>query len=303
MTTVADVLAGATEGYIAVPDGNIWYQSAGDGEPLLLLHGGPGGNSTDLESLMLLASEGYQVDRYDQLGSGKSDRPDNPSLWTVEHFVHELDVVRDSLGFDVVHLLGQSWGAVLALEYALHHRQHLQTLTLYSGAASIMQCFAGMLLLREALPAEAVATLDQHEARGDYENPEYLAAMQMLYDRHFCRVQPWPDELARAMNDLGAQVYSTMWGPNEFTLTGNLATWDRRDRLGEIDVPTLIICGRYDEVVPACSETMHAGIAGSRLEVFENSSHHAHLEEPDRFFPLLIGFLREHPIEDDLPRG
>jgi proline iminopeptidase len=98
------------------------------------------------------------------------------------------------------------------------------------------------------------------------------------------------------MENMGAAVYNTMWGPNEFTLTGNLATWDRRDRLDEIDIPTLIVCGRYDEVIPACSETMHAGIKGSRLHVFENSSHLCHMEEPGLFFPLFTGFLKEHPI-------
>jgi proline-specific peptidase len=85
-------------------------------------------------------------------------------------------------------------------------------------------------------------------------------------------------------------------GPNEFTLTGTLASWDRRDRLGEIDIPTLIVCGRYDEVIPECSETMHAGIPGSRLEIFENSSHLCHMEEPEKFFPLLLEFLKDHPI-------
>ena len=139
--------------------------------------------------------------------------------------------------------------------------------------------------------------MSHFEAAQEYENPDYLAAVQILLDRHLCRVQPWPDELTRSMQSMGLAVYNTMWGPNEFTLTGNLASWDRRDRLGEIDIPTLIVCGRYDEVIPACSETMHAGIRDSRLQIFEQSSHLCHMEEPEAFFPLLTEFLKEHPIE------
>lgn len=294
---IADVLARATEGFIDVPDGKVWYQTVGEGEPLLLLHGGPGATSTYLEALMTLADQGYQVVRYDQLGSGRSDQPDDTSLWTVDHFVHELNVVRAALGFERMHLLGQSWGSFLALEYALRFPQYLQTVTLYSGAASTLQCFDGMNSLRHQLRPETVATMARYEDAHDYENPEYLAAVQILLDRHLCRVHPWPDELTRSVENMGTAVYNTMWGPNEFTLTGNLASWDRRDRLGEIDTPTLIVCGRYDEVIPECSETMHTGIRNSRLRIFENSSHMCHMEEPEEFFPLLNGFLKEHAIQ------
>ncbi len=299
MTATTDIFANATEGFIEVPGGKVWYQAIGDGEPLLLLHGGPGAGSTYLEALMSLATAGYRVVRYDQLGCGRSEHPDDPSLWIVERFVEEVDTVRAALGFERMHLLGQSWGAFLALEYALHHQSQLATLVLYSGAASTIQCHDGMQMLLHQLPAETVETMKRSEAAGDYENPEYLAAVQILLERHLCRVQPWPAELARSMAEMGTAVYNTMWGPNEFTLTGNLQSWDRRDRLSEIEIPTLIVCGRYDEVIPECSETMHAGIAGSRLEIFERSSHLCHMEEPERFFPMLTEFLHEHPIGRD----
>lgn len=297
MSSVANVLARSAEGYIDVPDGKVWFQSAGEGEPVLLLHGGPGATSTYLEALMPVCEHGYQVVRYDQLGSGKSDMPGDPSLWTVDHFCREVDVVRQKLGFKKMHVLGQSWGSFLALEYALTYPQYLQTITLYSGAASTVQCFEGMNRLRNQLPPETVATMARYEAVGDYENPEYLAAVQILLDRHLCRVQPWPDELTRSMKGMGVAVYNTMWGPNEFTLTGNLVSWNRSDRLHEIDLPTLIVCGRYDEVTPDCSETMYAGIRNSQLEIFENSSHLCHMEEPDKFFPRFVQFLKDHPIE------
>lgn len=296
MSSVADVLAHTSEGFIAVPDGKVWYQSAGEGEPLLLLHGGPGAPSIYLEALMQLAHAGYQVVRYDQLGCGKSDQPDDTTLWTVDHFCREVDVVREALGFETMHLLGQSWGSFLALEYMLHHPERLRTVTLYSGAASARQCFEGMNVLRSQLPPETQESMAKYEAAHDLQHADYLAALKVLMDRHLCRVSPWPDELVRSEKQMGTAVYNTMWGPNEFTLTGNLESWDRRDRLGEIDIPTLIVCGRYDEVIPACSETMHAGIRGSRLEIFEHSSHLCHMEEPERFFPLLTEFLKDHPI-------
>ena len=295
MSSVAELLAGATEGFIDVPDGKVWYQSVGEGEPLLLLHGGPGASSVYLEALMALANDGFRVVRYDQLGCGRSDRPDNPALWTVDHFRREVDIVRAALGFTRMHLLGQSWGSFLALEYALAHPERLQTLTLYSGTASTRQCFDGMNRLRAQLPAETVATMARFEAAHDYRNPAYLAAVQVLLDQHLCRVKPWPEELVRSMQNEGDAVYNTMWGPNEFTLTGNLASWDRQDRLGEIEAPTLVMCGRYDEVVPECSETLHAGIRDSQLEIFENSSHLSHMEEPEKVFAVLIDFLKRHP--------
>lgn len=287
----------ATEGFIDTPDGRLWYQSAGTGEPLLLLHGGPGGSSTYLEALMQLANAGYRVVRYDQLGCGRSDRPDDPSLWTAERFAREVDLVRSALQFERMHLLGQSWGSFLALQYMLDYPRHLQTVTLYSGTASAMQCYEGMQMLIEQLPAEHRESFRRHEAAGEYEDPEYQETIRLLMNRHVCRLNPWPSELVKSQEEAGTQVYNTMWGPNEFTLTGNLRTWDQRDRLGEIDLPTLILCGRYDEVIPSCSETMQRGIRNARLHIFEHSSHLSHMEEPDEFFPLLIGFLREHPIE------
>lgn len=294
--SIRDHSSRSFDGFIDVPGGKVWYQSVGAGEPLLLLHGGPGASSIYLEALLSLSEQGYQVVRYDQLGSDRSDQPNDPSLWTVERFCREVDVVRKALGFEKMHLLGQSWGSFLALEYALTFPSALRTVTLYSGAASTLQCFAGMNRLRNQLPPETVATMAHYEATRDYQNPAYLAAVQVLLDRHLCRMHPWPEELVRSMNRMGQSVYNTMWGPNEFTLTGTLASWDRRDRLGEVDIPTLIICGRYDEVVPECSETLHAGIRGSRLVIFENSSHLCHLEEPGRFYPLLTSFLKDHPI-------
>jgi proline iminopeptidase len=282
-----------SEGYSDVGPGRVWYELAGEGTPLLLLHGGPGASSDYLKPLMVLAQEGYQVVRYDQLGSYHSDKPDDASLWEATRFVDELETVRRTLGFDTMHLLGQSWGSFLALDYALRFPQHLRGLILASGAASTAECVAGMNSLRAQLPAEMVATLDRYEANGEIDNPEYKAVIDVLYHRHLCRLDPWPEVLQESSSRMAMPVYTTMWGPNEFTCTGNLQSWDRTDRLGEIATPTLITVGRYDEVVPSCAETMHRGIAGSRLVVFEESSHSAHLEEPEKYLEVVRTFLLE----------
>lgn len=281
-----------TEGYVEVGAGRVWYESVGAGpQTILLLHGGPGASSDYLVPLMELAEDGYRVVRYDQLGSRRSDKPDDLTLWQVPRFIDEVETVRSALGLGQVHLLGQSWGAVLALAFALEHQDRLRSLILYSGAASIPQCVDGMNALKDALPAGIKATLARHEASGETDHPDYLEAIDVLYRQHLCRVAPYPPLLDESMSNMALPVYGSMWGPNEFTCTGTLCDWECVDRLGEIRVPTLITCGRYDEVIPACSETMHRGIADSELVVFEESSHLAHFEEPDRYFAVLRGFL------------
>jgi proline iminopeptidase len=280
-----------TEGFVDVGAGRVWYESVGEGPTLLLLHGGPGSTSDYLIPLMDFADEGYRVVRYDQLGSDKSDKPDDLSLWQVPRFIDELETVRQSLGLGQVHLLGQSWGSFLALEYALHHQDQLRSLVLYSGAASTAECVNGMNALRKLLPEETQSILTTFEESGETDHLDYLAAMLSVYYRHLCRLDPWPDLLTESMEKIGLPVYNTMWGPNEFVCTGNLRNWDRSDRLGEIAVPTLIVCGRFDEVVPSCSKTLQRGIPGSELTIFENSSHLSHFEEPEAFYPVLRGFL------------
>jgi proline iminopeptidase len=279
---------------IDVGDGRVWYESAGEGlRTLLLLHGGPGGNSEDLAPFLDLAALGFRVVRYDQLGSWRSDQPDDVSLWQAPRFVDEVDRVREALDLGPMHLLGQSWGAFLALEYALHHQEHLRGLVIASGAASTRECVAGMNAWKRELPAEAQAVMARHEAAGEYDHPDYVAAVDLLYRRNFCRVWPYPEPLARAMEHMAMPVYTTMWGPNEFTCTGNLITWDRTDRLHEITVPTLITAGEYDEVHPDCARTLHEGIRGSQLEIFAGCGHAVPLEAPERYRDVLLRFLDE----------
>ena len=283
------------EGHIDVPGGQVWYKVVGSGEsvPLLTLHGGPGGGHDYLEPLNALASE-RPVVFFDQLGCGKSDTPDDVSLWRIDRFVDEVTAVRDALGLDRIHLLGHSWGGWLAIEYMLGAPSGVVSLTLASTSASIPQFVyeAGKLISK--LPREMAETMRRLEAEGDFENPEFEAGMMEFYKRHLCRLDPWPDPLMRCLENLdGNIVYETMNGPTEFTVIGNMKDWNRIEKLSEIVAPTLITCGRYDELTPACSRTLHQGIMNSRMHVFERSAHMAHLEETESYLQILSEFLRD----------
>jgi len=283
------------EGHIDVPGGQVWYKVVGSGEsvPLLTLHGGPGGGHDYLEPLNEIASE-RPVVFFDQLGCGKSDTPDDVSLWRIDRFVDEVTAVRDALGLDRIHLLGHSWGGWLAIEYMLGAPSGVVSLTLASTSASIPQFVYEAGKLISELPREMAETMRRLEAEGDFENPEFEAGMMEFYKRHLCRLDPWPDPLMRCLENLdGNIVYETMNGPTEFTVIGNMKDWNRIEKLSEIVAPTLITCGRYDELTPACSRTLRQGIMNSRMHVFERSAHMAHLEETESYLQILSEFLRD----------
>ncbi len=287
------------EGRIPFHGHSTWYRIAGEGEepgklPLLALHGGPGAAYDYLESLDALAATGRRVIYYDQLGCGNSHLSEPaPDLWTIPLYVEEVDVVRRALGLERIHLLGQSWGGMLAQEYALTQPAGLASLTLASTLASIPQTVAGMNRLRRELPADVQKALDENEAAGTTHSPEYEAATMEFYKRHLCRLDPMPEYVLRSFGKLQQypEVYNTMNGPSEFYIIGTIKDWDIRDRLGEIRVPTLITSGRYDEITSDVTETIHRGIAGSELVYFEHSAHMAHAEEPERYLQVLADYL------------
>jgi proline-specific peptidase len=283
------------EGKINIEQGyQIWYQSIGNGGiPLLVLHGGPGAGHDYLKPLEGLAKD-RPVIFYDQLGCGKSDQPDDRSLWRIERFVAEIDTVRRALGLEQVHLLGQSWGGWLAIEYMLTDPSGVVSLTLASTSASVPQFVAETKRLKAKLPSEVYETMQRYEASGDYHHPDYEEATLEFYRRHVCRSAEWPEPLLRSLDNLTDNpVYETMNGPNEFMVIGKLRYWDRTDRLSEISAPTLITVGRYDELTPACAETLHRGIPNSQVTIFEESAHVAHLEETEKYLQVVADFLAD----------
>lgn len=284
------------EGFVSFRGFRTWYRRVGSGEasgkvPLLCLHGGPGAAWDYLEPLEGLAADGRTVCFYDQLGCGNSDEPHDPSLYTMEVFVEEVGAVRRALGLDRVHLLGQSWGGMLAMEYALTRPEGLVSLTLADTMASIPQWAAEARRLVAALPDAVQQVICEHEAAGTTGSEEYKQACREYSRRYICRLDPRPECLTRMAGKPGDEVYEAMWGPSEFCLTGPLKDWDITDRLGEIKVPTLVFGGRYDEATPTITETVHRGIADSEWVIFENSAHFPHLEETERYLQVLGDFL------------
>ena len=283
----------AREGTIQVPGGTVWYRVVGDGGiPLLCLHGGPGMAHDYISPLADLADR-RTVIFYDQLGCGRSERPDDASLWTLERSVAEVEAVREALGLERFHLFGNSWGGWLALQYTLDRKPDLASLIISSSPPSVDRAVREMNVLREQLPDDVQRVLADHETRQFFDCPEYTAAIMAFYKRHLCRLDPWPEIVERSMGpSFGAGPYLTMWGPSEFgPVTGNLDGWDVTDRLGEIAVPTLLTVGRHDEMWPSHMEDMRSQMADAALVIFEESSHMAFVEERDAYMTTMNGFL------------
>jgi proline iminopeptidase len=281
-----------TERVVEVTGGRVWTEVIGDGgaTPLLLLHGGPGIPSYYLDSLRRLADQ-RPVVLYDQLGCGRSERPAGTGPYHAERFVEEVGQVRAALGLERVHVLGQSWGGMLAAMYALTAPAGLVSLVLASPVIDTQRWVADCQKLKADLPGEVREAIDDHEARGYQGCPEYAAANLEWWRRHVCRVRPFPEAVERALAGMNAECYGTMWGPSEFTCTGNLRDVALSPRLAEITVPALFTCGRYDEAAPESTAYFASLMEGAEVQVFENSSHMAHLEEADAYLDRVSRFL------------
>jgi proline-specific peptidase len=285
----------AREGYVDFRAYRTWYRAVGDLDsgttPLLALHGGPGSTHNYFGPLEALADE-RPVVLYDQIGCGNSDRPTDIE-WTVDVFCDEVAAVRDQLGLERIHLLGTSWGGMLAQEHVFSGASGIVSLILSSTLANITLWSEEQLKLKAQLPPEVVEVLDRHEAAGTYDDPEYEEAMGVYFERHFYRGLEPRAELDAMDEGRAPDVYRAMQGPNEWTTTGALRGWDTHDRLHEIDIPTLVIRGRYDMCTEPIAAELVNGIRGARLEVFEESSHTPVLEESDRYLEVVGSFMRE----------
>jgi proline iminopeptidase len=272
----------------------VWWMRVGSGPktPLLLLHGGPGAGHNYLLPLKVLADE-RPVIFYDQLGCGRSDIPQDPSLYTFERAVEELDAVRSALGLNRVVLLGHSWGSQLAMEYFITRgAPGVERVVLGGAYASSAQFAAGTKRLLDAMPNRAGERVRALEAAGAFQSNEYQSIMQAFYERHLCRVMPWPPDLMASIEIMSkSPAYAIMWGPSEFTLIGNLKDWERRADLGAIRVPTLITTGQYDEATLDCAQAIMEGIPGSQLLVFEGCSHTTMNEKPLEYVRAVRAFI------------
>jgi proline iminopeptidase len=261
------------EGFLERPIGRTWYRVTGEGgrTPLVCLHGGPGSTHNYFRPLERLADE-RRVVLYDQLGCGRSEQSGDVD-WSLALFAEELDALRDHLGLDSIHLLGTSWGGMLALEHALARQDSLRSLVLSSTLASSEEWAVEVKQLRDQMQGSDDEVLEEFERR------------------HFFRGASEPLELARMRDERAPDVYEAMWGRNEWTMTGALAGWDVRPQLTELTVPTLLLRGAHDLCTAAIAKTLKDGIPHAREVVFENSSHTPVLEETERYFHVVREFL------------
>lgn len=279
----------------------VWTKRVGTNPDLkvLLLHGGPGASSEVFECVdTRFPAAGIEYYHYDQLGSYRSDRPDDPTLWDLGRFVDEVEQVRVALGLDGSNLvlLGHSWGGLLALEYALHHQQHLKGLVISNMMSSIGQYnqYAADVLMPQMDPG-VLAEITQFEAEGTTDDPRYeQLLMEHHYADHVCRLplNEWPDPVVRAFAHINESVYVPMQGPSELGARGALEDWDRSGDLADVDVPTLVIGAEHDTMDPAHMRWMADQLPHGSYLHCPNGSHLTMYDDQAHYFPGLIGFLR-----------
>jgi L-proline amide hydrolase len=280
--------------------GSTWYRVVGDLKssktPVMVLHGGPGAGHNYCEPIAeVLAQTGRAAVLYDQIGCGNSTHlPDKPKeFWTPELFMEELVLLTEHLGisnkYDIV---GQSWGGMLGMQFAITKPKGLNAMVIADSPASMEVWVSEANKLRKELPPEVEATLLKHEAAETTEDPEYVAAVDVFYSRHLCRI-PQPPCVVASFAQMAADptVYHTMNGPSEFHVIGSLKHWDIRPQLKEITTPTLLVSGQYDEATPAMVKEINGLIPGSKWELFAESSHMPHVEEPAKFKRVVSEFL------------
>jgi proline iminopeptidase len=271
------------------------YSDGADDETVLLLNGGPGLSSDHLRAPhQPLTTRGYRVVIHDQLGTGASDRPDDPDLWTIERYVAEVETVRRTLGLGVVHLLGHSWGGWLAIDYALKFPDRVKSLVLADTCADIPHLVGEAAKLKAALGPETAAMMAAVERDGRFDDPAYLDAVAELDRRHIFTLAARPAPSLRSMTTFNLAIYRHMQGPNEYWFAGNLKDWSRLDRLHELAMPVLIVAGRHDVMTPACAGLMADALPDARVVIFENSSHVPHYEEPEAYIEAVGAFLDAH---------
>jgi L-proline amide hydrolase len=292
----------SNEGYASFGEYHTWYRITGrlsSGRlPLVVAHGGPGCTHDYVDAFKDIAAlDGRAIIHYDQLGNGNSTRlPEKgPTFWTVGLFLEELDNLLRHLGIQERYaLLGQSWGGMLGSEHAVRRPAGLRALVIANSPANMKTWVAEANRLRLELPVSVQATLIRHEELGTITDPEYIAASRLFYDRHVCRVTPWPEDVARtfAIMDEDNTVYCHMNGPTEFHVIGTLRDWTIEDRLHQIAVPTLLLSGRHDEATPLVVKPYAENIPDCRWVVFENSSHMPHVEEKEHCLAVVSNFLK-----------
>lgn len=304
--------AGVTMVPIDTPKGpfKVWTKRVGNNPDarVLLLHGGPGGTHEYLEVFdSYLPAAGIEYHYHCQLGSLFSDQPDDPDLWTIDRFVDEVEQVRVALGLDRsnFYLFGQSWGGILAIEYALHYQEHIKGMIISNMMASMVGYneYAHTTIM-PAMDQAVLAEIKAFETDEDFDNPRYH---DLLMEHHYVHrvlrmpVDQWPDPINRAFAHLNPSIYIPMQGPSELGASGVLASWDRSDDIKNIDVPTLVIGGQYDTMDPEHLAWMADEFPQGRGHLCPEGSHMAMYDDQEDYFAALLGFIAD--VERDGTSG
>lgn len=278
----------------------VWTKRFGNNPRIkvLLLHGGPAMTHEYMECFeSFFPQEGFEFYEYDQLGSYYSDQPTDSSLWTLPRFVEEVEQVRVALGMnkDNFYLLGNSWGGMLAMEYALKYQSNLKGLIIANMMSSCPEYgkYANEVLAKQFDP-KVLAEVRALEAKGDYANPRYMELLlPNFYQQHLCRLAEWPDGFNRSMKHVNSTIYAMMQGPSEFGVGGRLAKWDIRDRLKEITVPTLSVGAKHDTMDPEHMKWMSTQVKNGEYLYCPNGSHLAMWDDQKVFMEGVIGFVKK----------
>jgi proline iminopeptidase/L-proline amide hydrolase len=284
-----------SEGKIPFKGYNTWYRRVGSCDagkfPLLVLHGGPGACHNYLESLEDIADTGREVIFYDQLGCGNSTIPSNPELWNAKLWQEEIDVIRRALKLDRLHILGQSWGGMLLMQYAIAQPKGVISMIVASSPASMDLWLSEAGRLINYLPSEMVTALKKGDASGEVNTPEYQAAYAEYYHRHVCNLDPYPDFVSQSFDNMG-EPYYVMQGHSEFVVTGKLKGWDVTSDLSKITIPTLLTSGVMDEATPFIVKTIYDLIPDCEWELLMGT-HLVHVEQREQYNRVVENFMRK----------
>lgn len=281
----------AGEHYLATPAGRVWYRVSGSrsGTPLILIHGGPGFPSYYMKPLEALG-DARPVVRYDQMGGGKSDRVTDTTMFTIPHFVEELELLRSALGYEKIDLYGLSWGTIVAVEYYRAHPEHVRSLVLGGAALDIPAWERHARELVSTLPDSMQRAIRTREAAHEYDAPDYQAALGEFYARYVWR-RPVQADLDSTMQQANEAVYQYMQGPSEFTIVGTLKRYDATPYLASIRVPVLYTTGEFDEANPATVRRFASLTPGAKVVVFKDAAHLTPWDAPEENVRVVREFL------------
>jgi len=282
---------------------NVWTKRIGNNPKLkvLLLHGGPGATHDYFEAFdSFLPAEGVEYYYYDQLGSGRSENPADADFWDLDRYVDEVEQVRQALGLgpDNFVLLGHSWGGILAIEYALAHQDKLKAVVISNmmSSAPAYNKYADEVL-SPLMNQDDLKEIRALEAAGDFANPRYEELLvRSYYVDHILRMDPaeWPEPVLYAFASINHDLYRTMQGPSELGMwdEAKLVTWDRTEDLARIEVPALVLGGRFDTMDPEFLVDMAKRMPKGQSYICEKGSHMALYDDQEAYFQALVNFLK-----------